>query len=162
MKIISWLQIIGGVTGIWLVAYLMLRTETINGPILLILLTGLGLFTYSIYSGKRLLTDEGKTAGIILSIINQAIQLLKWSMFGYGLSYSSGAEIVLGIQGLIFKFNLAVIASNFKMAINSESEFFIKINVIAVFVLIVLIDIFKELKAKTKNQIEPQETGTGD
>src|SRR5258706_13508946 len=146
LKIISWLQIVGGVTGIWLVAHLMLQTGTINGPLLLIFLIGLALFIYSIYSGKRLLTDVDKRSGIILSIINQAIQLFQWSMFGYGFSYSSGAEITLGIQGLTFKFNLAVIVSSFKMAINSEDEFFIKINLIAVFVIIVLVDIFRELK----------------
>lgn len=157
IKIISWLQIIGGVTGIGLVAYLMLQTGTINGAILLIFIIGLGLFIYSIYSGKRLLTDENKTTGIILSIVNQIVQLFQWSMFGYGLTYSSGAELALGVQGLSFKFNFAALISSFKMAINTNDEFFIKINIIAVLLIFVLVDILKELKGKKD---EPGETLT--
>src|SRR5688572_14400055 len=93
LQIISWLQIVGGVSGLGLVAYLMLQTGTINGAILLIFVIGLGLFSFSIYSGKRLLTDETKRTAIILSIINQVVQLFQWSLFGFALSYSSGAEI---------------------------------------------------------------------
>lgn len=161
LQIISWLQIVGGVTGIGLVAYLMLQTGTINGAILLIFLVGLGLFSYSIYSGKRLLTDADKVTGIILSIINQVVQLFQWSMFGYGLSYSSGAEITLGVQGLTFKFNFAAIVSTFKMAINTDDEFFIKLNLIAILIIFVLVDIMKELKDEGGEQeIEGQKIQT--
>jgi len=152
LQIISWLQIVGGVTGLGLVAYLMLQTGTINGAALLIFLTGLGLFSYSIYSGKRLLTDAEKGTAIILSIINQIIQLFQWSMLGYGLSYSSGAEITLGVEGLTFKFSFSAIVSTFKMALNSDDEFFIKINLAAVLLIIVLVDILKELKNKNGEQ----------
>lgn len=92
------------------------------------------------------MTDEKKGTGIILSIINQALQLFQWSMLGYGLSYSSGAEITLGIQGATLKFNIAAIVSTFKMSINTDDEFFIKINLIAVLIIFVLADIVKELK----------------
>jgi hypothetical protein len=160
LQIISWLQIAGGVTGLGLMAYLMLRTETINGAILLILLIGLGLFSYSIHAGKRLLTDEEKGTGIVLSIINQVVQLFQWSMFGYGLSYSSGAEITLGIEGLTFKFNFAAVVSTFKMAINSDDGFFIKVNLIAILVIFVLADILKELKEKKEEEVEGQEIQT--
>ncbi|HYG38633.1 MAG TPA: hypothetical protein VD908_08445 [Cytophagales bacterium] len=157
LKIISWLQIIGGVTGIWLMAYLMLQTETITGPLLLIFLIGLGLFTYSIYSGGRLLKDSDKSTGIILSIINQIFQLFQWSMFGFGLSYSSGAELVLGIEGVSFNFNFAAVMSNFNMSINNDNGFFIKINLLAVFIIIMLVDILAELKEKKQEEIESQE-----
>ena len=161
LQIIGWLQIVGGVTGLGLVAYLMLQTGTINGAILLIFLIGLGLFSYSIYSGKRLLTDEEKGTGIILSIINQVMQLFQWSMFGYGLSYSAGAEITLGVQGLTFKFNFSAIVSTFKMAINTDDEFFIKINLIAILIIFVLVDIWKELKDESGEQeIEGREIRT--
>lgn len=161
LQTISWLQIVGGVTGLGLVAYLMLQTATINGPILLIFLIGLGLFSYSIYSGKRLLTDTEKGNGIILSIINQVVQLFQWSMFGYGLSYSSGAEITLGLQGLTFKFNFAAIVSTFKMAINTDDEFFIKVNLISILIIFVLVDIMKELNnERGEPEMEEQEIQT--
>ncbi len=158
LQIISWLQIVGGVTGLGLVVYLMLQTGPINGAILLIFLTGLGLFSYSIYAGKRLLTDAEKGTGIILSLINQVLQLFQWSILGYGLSYSSGAEIALGIQGLTFKFNIAAIVSTFKMAINTDDEFFLKINLIALLIIFVLVDIFEESKEESReSEIEGQE-----
>ncbi|MEO5980025.1 MAG: hypothetical protein ABIS36_09720 [Chryseolinea sp.] len=161
LQIIGWLQIIGGVTGLGLVAYLMLQTGTINGAILLIFLIGLELFSYSIYSGKRLLTDEEKETGIILSIINQVMQLFQWSILGYGLSYSSGAEITLGVQGLTFKFNFAAIVSTFKMAINSDDGFFMKINLVALLIIFALADILKELKTKNEDpEIEGQQIQT--
>ena len=109
LKLIGWLQIVGGLTGLGLVAYLMLQTGTINGAILLIFVIGLALFSYSIYAGKSLLTDQQKTAAIVLSIINQVAQLFQWSMFGHGLSYSSGAELTLGIKGLAANFNFSAI-----------------------------------------------------
>lgn len=162
LKVISWLQIVGGVTGLGLVAYLMLQTDTINGAILLIFLIGLALFSYSIYSGNRLLTDEKKWTGIVLSIINQVMQLFQWSIFGYGLSYSSGSEVTVGIDGLTFKFNFAAIVSTFKMAINSDNEFFIKINLIAFLVIVVLVDILTEFKSTREEQTEMEQSSTAD
>ncbi len=146
LQAISWLQIVGGITGLGLLAYLMLQTGTINGSILLIFLIGIGLFSYSIYSGNRLLSDEKKENGIILSIINQVLQIVQWSILGYGLSYSSGVELTIGLKNMTLNFNFSVINSTFKMAINSDNEFFIKINLIAVLVIFALADIKKELK----------------
>jgi hypothetical protein len=162
LQIISWLQIVGGVTGLGLVAYLMLQTGTINGGLLLIFLVGLALFSYSIYSGKRLLTDNDKRTGIILSIINQVMQIFQWTMFGYGLTYSSGAEIALGIQGLEFKFNFAALISSFNMSINTDDEFFIKINLIAVLLIFVLVDILNEMKDTRGEEIETLEIQTSE
>ena len=159
IKIISWLQIVGGVTGLGLVAYLLLNTGTINGPVLLIFLTGLGLFSYSIYSGKRLLTDDNKKTGIILSIINQALQIVQWSMFGYAFVYSAGAELTIGLQETTFKFNISALISSFQMSIKSDSEFLFKINVIAILVIYVLVDILNELtdNADMKTEIQTEE-----
>jgi len=42
VKIIGWLQIIGGIAGIGLMAYLMLNTGEINGALLLIFQTVAG------------------------------------------------------------------------------------------------------------------------
>lgn len=152
LRVFSWLQVIGGITGLWLMTSLMLQTGPINGPILLIVLIGLALFSYSIYCGKRLLTDENKIPAVIHSTINQFLQLFQWSMFGYGLSYSSGAELTLGVQGFEVNFNFAVIVSTFKMAINSNDDFFIKINLISVLVIIVLVDMLNELRGTPENE----------
>ena len=164
LKLIGWLQIIGGLTGLGLVAYLMLQTGTINGAVLLIFVIGLALFSFSIYAGKSLLTDQRKTAAIVLSIINQVAQLFQWSIFGHGLSYSSGAEFTLGIKGLAVNFNFSAIMSTFKMAINSDDEFFIKVNLLAVLIILVLADVLRELNEKTEKieagQLQTEELAT--
>jgi hypothetical protein len=152
IKIISWLQIGGGITGLLMMAYLMLQTGTINGGMLFILLTGIGLFWYSIYSGKRLLTDIEKATALILSIVNYSIQVVQWSISGYGISYNSGIEATLGIEGMMIKFNFAVFFTTFKMFISSADESFIKINFVAILIIIVLVDIIKELKNKSEEQ----------
>jgi hypothetical protein len=149
LKIISWMQIIGGIAGLGLIAYLLLQTDTINGAILLIFLIGLSLFIFSIYAGKVLLINSNKKKGIMLALINQTIQLFQWSMFGYGLSYNTGAELLIGIKSpLSIDFNFGVIIPAFSMSIKSSDQFFFKINLISVLLIIVLIDILSEIKVK--------------
>jgi hypothetical protein len=159
LKIIGWQQIVGGIAGIGVIAYLMLQTAAVNGGVLLIFLTGLALFIYSIYVGKSLLTDENKRVAIILAIINQAFQLIQWSMFGYGLSYSSGAELTVGIVDTTFKFDLAIITSKFQMSINSDPDFLLKINLFAFLVMLVLVDILNEDENEPEAVEEPVQTG---
>lgn len=154
LKVSSWLQIVGGIIGIGLLCNLMLQTGTINGAILLIFLAGLALFSYSIYCGKRLLTDQSKRNGVILSIINYAVQIFQWNVLGFGLSYSTGMEIVLGVEGgLNFKFNLSLF-STFKMAINTGDDMFIKVNLFALLMVFVLADILSEIKHGNQSNVE--------
>jgi len=75
LKIIGWLQIIGGILGLGVMAYIMYQTGTITGIVLLLLLIGIGLFSFSIYSGQLIITELHKSRGIIYSIINQFLQL---------------------------------------------------------------------------------------
>ena len=148
IKIVSWLQIVGGITGIGLMVYLMVQTGAINGAMMVIFLFGLALFSYSIHAGKTLLTETNKLKGIVLSIINQCLQVVHFSLFGYGLSYSSGAEIALGFQEATFKVSASAIMSSFKMALFTDDPFFVKINVFAIVIIVVLLDIEKELQSE--------------
>lgn len=142
LKLISYLQIIGGITGLVLIGNLLLQTGALNGPLLLIFLTGIGLFLFSIYCGKVLLGLD-KKKGIIYSLINQGLQLFQWSAFGYGMSYSSGARACVEIKGLSITFDFAIVVSSFDMYINSGQEFYVKVNIIALFVIIVLYYIWR-------------------
>ena len=152
IQIISWLQIIGGINGLGLMGYIMLQTGTITGGVLLILLIGVGLFGYSIYSGKRLLTNNKKESAIILSIINYSLQLLQWKLLGYGLTFGSGAELTIGIKERSFTFNFSAFFSSFNMSINSDTEFYLKVNLVAILIIITLFDILREFKATKGNQ----------
>ncbi|KAA5821202.1 hypothetical protein FPF71_17005 [Algibacter amylolyticus] len=151
LKIISWIQLIGGITGIGLMAYLMLNTGELSGAILLIFLSGLALFIFSIYAGKRLLCERTKKAGIILSVINQILQIIQFDISGNGLSYSSGIEFLVGIKNNMLSFDFGIIKSSFNMSINTDStDFEFIINFAAIILIIVLLDIWKEFREENK------------
>lgn len=98
---------------------------------------------FSIYTGTKLISNLDKKSGIILSIINQILQLVQWNVLGYGFSYSSGAEILIGFKGLSLSFNFSALSSSFNMSINSEGDFYLKINVLAIVIIYILYDILK-------------------
>lgn len=143
LQTISYLQIIGGITGLVLIWNLLLQTGAVNGPLLLIFLTGIGLFLFSIYCGKVLI-GSNKRKGIIYSLVNQGLQLFQWSAFGYGISYSSGARACFGIKELSLTFDFAIVVSSFDMYLNSGEQLYVKVNMVAVFVMIVLYHILKD------------------
>jgi hypothetical protein len=144
LKIIGWLQIVGGITGLGLIIHLLLNTLEINGAVLFIFLTGISVFIFSIYTGKKLLVSENKREGIIYSIINQTLQFFQWCLFGFSFGFSSGGAILFGIQGFSFNMDFSIITSTFQMAVGTDKEYFLKINLFAALILIVLIDVLKE------------------
>ena len=149
---ISWLQIIGGITGLFLIGRLLLQSEVIRGPIILIILIGISLFVFSIYAGGKLFKGNQKT-GIILSFINQFLQLFQLSLFGYGLSYSSGAQVSIGLEGLKLVADFSVFVSKFEMYIKSNNEFYFKINIIAVILIFILYKILKRTRFTEKSNL---------
>lgn len=162
-KIIGWIQIIGGITGLGIMAYLLLNTGAINGALLLIFLIGICLFSFSIYSGRLLLNTDNQKFGLWLSAINFFLQLISFSIKGYGLCYCSGLAINIGIEGSIIKLSANFIKSNFSMSINDQSAtFMITINLIALLALWVIADIYDEkyIKKGEKSENEIQVTST--
>lgn len=124
---------------------LMLQTEIVTGPYLLVFFIGTGLYLYSTYCGKKLLFDHDKKTGIIYSIINYFLQVIHWSFLGWGLMYVSGLSLAIGIKESAFSFTFSI-ASNFQISINSDSEFLLKFNLFAILALMVLFDLLLEIK----------------
>lgn len=154
-KIIGWIQIIGGITGLGIMAFLMLKTGAINGALLLVFLIGISLFSLSIYSGRQLLNKENQKLGLWLSAVNFLLQLFSFSIKGYGLSYCSGLAINIGIEDSILKLSANFIKSNFSMSINDQSvTFMITINLIALLALWVIADIYDEKYIKKVEKFE--------
>ena len=146
LQLIGWLQLIGGIFGFGLLAYLMLNTGAISGPVFLIFCVGILLFGYSIYCGKKLIFEEEKTNAIIFSVINQFLQLFQWSILGYGITYTSGVGLTFGINKEILNFTFGATTSNFSISINSDIEFVIKINLFALFTILILFSILREVR----------------
>jgi hypothetical protein len=152
INIISWLQIIGGITGLGLIAYLLLQTDVVNGPGILIFSIGVILFIYSIYTGKILFYDQNKRKGIILTIINQLLQIMQWNVLGYGISYSSGVELLIGIKGGAANFNISILTSTFKMSIHSQDASYVSLNLAAVVIIVVSARCFNKIEELKKSQ----------
>lgn len=144
VSIVSWLQILGGIVGLAVIANLLLQTEIINGALLLIFLTGIGLFLFSIYAGKELFVDRNKK-GFIVTMINQSLQLFQWNIMGYGISYCSGPEILIGIKGFALIFNVSLFSA-FSMSIRSSNDSFISVNLVPVLIIILLVRSLNKIK----------------
>lgn len=155
IKLFAWLQIIGGIIGIGVVSWIILNLGEVNGAVLFIVLFGYFLFSFSIYSGIKLLHSETQRLGIILSIINYCLQLFQFKIAGYGLTYTTGTAFSIGYHIDKLKFNFEIISSQFYMSIRtSDGEFKLMLNIIAIFFLVVLFDIWDETNNKPEEKTE--------
>lgn len=152
MIIIGSIQIIGGITGLGLIAWLLLRTGNITGPVLLIYIVGLTLFIFSIYCGRLLFGKTGLKLGLVLSIINMLLQIIQFQINGNGITYSSGINLAIGLENA-FKIDFGIITSIFQMSIGADDAVTIfKVNLAAVFLIWILLDVYF-FKNKDEKQI---------
>jgi len=148
--VIAIYQIIGGVAGIGLIAWLLLKTQTINGALLLIFLTAVGLYLLSIKAGMYLLEKNYKK-GLIYSIIIQAFQVVAIGLGSHKYDFYSGSKANIGVNftdGFNLKFDFGL-TSQFNFAINSsDKEYFLYINIVAIFLIYVLSDLYNEIVSR--------------
>jgi hypothetical protein len=145
--VIAFYQILGGVTGLGLTVWLLLKTQTINGAMLLIFLTAIGLYSFSINSGITLIQKDYRK-GLIFSIVNQIIQVVAIGSGNYSFQYFSGSKAAFGFDftnGFTTKFQFGLL-SEFNFGINqSDKEYFLYINIMAIVLLYILFDLYKEI-----------------
>lgn len=149
-------QIIGGLTGIGLIAWLLLRTQAINGALLLIFLTAVGLYLLSIKAGMYLLEKDYKK-GLIYSIIIQTFQVVAIGLGSHKFDFYSGSKANIGFN-FTDGFNLKLdfgLTSQINFAINSsDKEYFLYINIIAIFLIYVLSDLYNEIALNKTIKVE--------
>ncbi len=124
IKILAYYQIIGGVIGIGLVVWLALQTVNILVLKVLLLGVGLGLYSFSIYCGYHLLSYTNKES-FRLSAINQALQILSFSLLGYSFKYIAGIEFIIGMNltsETLFTFNFAFFFSEFQISFTGDED----------------------------------------
>ncbi len=147
LLIIGIYQIVGGILGLGLVATILMRMGNVNGPVLLIFLIAIGLYYLSLKSGILIIQNQSQKKGIIFSMVNQIVQFISFAVGGNKYDYVSGIKGRIGFDftsGFDFKFDLGL-TSTFNFSINADdAEYFLYVNVFAILVFIVLIDILKE------------------
>ncbi|WP_448701831.1 hypothetical protein ACFGVR_06210 [Mucilaginibacter sp. AW1-3] len=154
LKILGWYQIIGGIAGLILTIWLLVRTETITGLIALLFLTAFGLYVFSIYCGKLLL-GNGYNKGLSLSNVNQALQIVNFLFLGYGFMYISGVMLIGSIKygggfsmGFNFGFN-----SIWQFSIHSDDRSFaLGVNFVAIYLLFFVANLRERIAGDKQDQ----------
>ncbi|MBN2616477.1 MAG: hypothetical protein JXR71_12360 [Bacteroidales bacterium] len=162
LKVIGVYQIVGGIIGYWMIARLLMGIENINGPLLVLILIPLFLFGFSIQSGNLLLQKEKRKKGLIFSSILQAMQMFAFGVGKYAFLFFSGIKLIVGFN-ITDSFNIKFSAwlSDYSAKYNSDNEvYYFYLNLVAVFLLYVLIDIYEEFtKENKRNRISVSEYG---
>jgi hypothetical protein len=148
VNFVAYYQIIGGAIGFLLALWVMVSSE---GGGLLILLSTLGLYTFSMYCGKMLLDGKVKD-GLRFSTINQVIQTINFALFGYAFNFVAGLNLTVGINyttDLKFIYNISL--SQFKINLNSQKELVIVgINLIALSLIFIIGNLMVEYQEESK------------
>jgi len=139
LKLLGIYQIAGGAIGLALTIWLIAAQAVVSGLLLLVFSLALGLYSYSIYCGT--LSLKQKNNSLTHSLINQYLQLISFSILGYGFQYVSGVFISAGIdltKSTNLKLNFGI--SAWQININQNTDIItISINLVAV-LLIIFID----------------------
>lgn len=155
LKGIGILEIVGGISGIGMILWLILQRMEINLYVLLILLIAMGFYAYSIYAGIMLY--KHKENGVLYSRILQYFQLFAISTGGTTYLLTSGGNFFLGynITKSIIEFKLGIISSEFKLNIMSTGQNdFVYMNIMAIVIILLLdnaVSKIQELKISKEN-----------
>jgi len=94
LNYVGWYQIAGGSFGVLVTAWSIIFGETELSELNIIFYALFFLlFSYSIFSG--ILCIGAKETALTHTFVNQALQAVNFSLFGYGLTYVSGFYFVL-------------------------------------------------------------------
>ena len=136
LKAIAIYQVVGGLLGIALTLWVMFSGDmTLDQQALRISLFAGGLFVFSILCGRLLFRSPKR--GLVLSIVNQVLQVVYFSFGAYGFQYVAGLRIGLGVdmvESWTFKFRLALSSFHFSLGTDLGQKF-IGINLVALFLI---------------------------
>lgn len=149
IKALGIYQIIGGVSGIALILYFTAKAANFNISVFQLTVFFLSFYAFSIYCGF-LLIKRKYNKGLNFSIVNQALQIISFSVVGVTFQYISGAYFSLGLnltKDTLITYHFGLTTFNFKINSNTEIAAF-SINVVAM----VLIHFLFNLKEKITDQ----------
>jgi hypothetical protein len=158
LKVLGYYQIVGGIAGLAITIYLIAQTATITGLILLLYLIALGLYSFSIYCGTQVLKNKNHSLNI--SLINQYLQLISFTILGYGFKYISGLLLSVGVDltnSFDIKFNMGIM-STWEMNWNSDADKIeLNLNLVALFFIIFIDKLKNTLSMDNTEQLNDDE-----
>jgi hypothetical protein len=154
LRVLGIYQIIGGAIGIILILWDILNIQQIAGLTVGIYIFMFLFFAFSVYCG--ILCLKKRSSALILSLINQILQVIGFAMFGFAFQYAAGVYLTAGLdlsEALNFTFGIGV--SKFDFNINNESSRLeVNFNLIALILIIFIEKMKKQLKEEqNENQI---------
>ncbi|GAB3826803.1 hypothetical protein GCM10028895_38270 [Pontibacter rugosus] len=94
-----------------------------------------GLFIFSILCGRMLFRNAQR--GLMVSLINQILQVVYFTFGAYGFQYVAGLRIGFGfdmVGAWVFKFRIALSSFQFQIGTDTGQKF-IGINLVALFLI---------------------------
>lgn len=147
LKAFAIYQIAGGLLGIALTIWVLFRGEIIvTQQALRIALFAAGLYVFSILCGRMLFRNPRR--GLILSIVNQILQVVYFTFGSYSFQYVSGLRIGLGfdmVGSWTFKFRVALSSFQFDFGTDTGQKF-IGINLVALFLIFWMESMLEKVK----------------
>ena len=145
-------QILGGISGV--ISIIPLITESKFGNVIILLyLIPFILYSFSIYSG--ILLFNNRKLKISYSFINQYLQLINFSILGYGFTYITGFYLSTGFDftnSILLKFNFGL--ATWQINIGTDAEIiYLNLNLVALILIVFINNLKKRIK---ENKIQSQ------
>lgn len=147
-------QIVGGIIGIALSLYFTSKAGLFNFPILILTLFVLSLYSFSVFCGFLLLR-KSYLKGLNLSIINQVLQIITFSVLGFTFQYTSGIFLYFGLnltEDTLFTYNIGLTTFNFKWNSDSNITTF-SINIVAVILMNFAFKLREKIAKEEENKL---------
>ena len=133
-KIISFYQILGGISGLYVITQLLYGVGLSYTSYFIIFII---LYFIMILAGVFLFQENAK--GQNLTIIVQSLQILQFSLGGLQYKFGAGTAILIGFKNIMYKLsvNFMPVYAEFNWAINDKG-FFLYINIVPIFIIYLL------------------------
>src|SRR5450432_263188 len=149
LRSIAWYQIAGGIAGFIVIVWNVVNNDNFTFIQILTGAFAVGVFGFSIFCGQKILKAEINKA-LKLSAINQSLQLISFSVFGYAFKYAAGLSVAVGFDySDNFLFSLHFGVSEFDLNINSPSGLILlEFNLVAVYILWLIGQLKKKIEVE--------------
>ncbi len=146
------LEIVGGITGIGFISWLIFQGVQTNTIVFLIMTIAFGFYTFSIIAGLILFQKQER--GMLPSFILWFLQVFSFSFGGFSYLLTSGGNFFLGFNSSTdsFEFKFSFLASEFQINFSHPNlDTFFLINVWAIFFLFYINKLRKEIIENKEN-----------
>ena len=139
-------QIIGGLVGLFFMVRIFLSLESVESLLVAFLVAGIALYCFSVYCGVYLFIK--KDYGLRVSLLNQFLQLVSFSIAGYAFEYVSGLSITIDIDFTnLFNVGFSGGLSNWHLLFNGDASInFIRLNIFALLLIVFISRLRKKIQ----------------